>query len=328
MWQTANLVWMDLGLALAGFWGARAAAHALILKGLRAPRVAALVSPESLGLAAQPVDIPGPNGKKLFAWFMPVPGTTPTPTPTPAILVMHGWGANASMMLPSVAPLLDAGFAVLLLDARCHGASGDEPFTSLPRFAQDIEAGLDWLAVQSRVDASRLALIGHSVGAGAALLSATRRDDIRAVVSISAFAHPYEVMRRLLAQHHIPYFGVGWYVLRHVQRVIGARFDDIAPIHSMTRVRCPVLLVHGEDDDMVPFDDAKRLLAVGQPGRVQLLAVAGRHDPTEALQTEPSQMLAFLKGQLGSCQSACNSGQIQPVGDGSHSHGEMKSAPA
>ena len=300
MLQAANAVLTGLALALAGLWGARIAAHALILKGLRAPRVAALTGPESLGLAAQPVDIPGPNGKTLFGWFIPVPGTTPTP----AILVMHGWGANASMMLPSVPPLLDAGLAVLLLDARCHGASGDEAFTSLPRFAQDIEAGLDWLAKQTQVDARRLAVIGHSVGAGAALLSATRRHDIRAVVSISAFAHPYEVMRRLLARHHIPYFGVGWYVLRHVQRVIGARFEDIAPVQSMTCVRCPVLLVHGEDDEMVPFDDARRLLAAGQPGRAQLLAVAGRHDPSEALQGEPSQLLAFLKGQLGPFQRA------------------------
>ncbi|MGB4360420.1 MAG: alpha/beta fold hydrolase [Rhodoferax sp.] len=295
-------MWIGLGLALAGLWGARAAAHALILKGLRAPRVAALISPASLGLEAQPVGIAGANGKTLFAWFVPVPGASTMP----AVLVMHGWGANASMMLPSVAPLLGAGFAVLLLDARCHGASGDEAFSSLPRFAQDIEAGLDWLARQRQVDAGRLAVIGHSVGAGAALLSATRRDDIRAVVSISAFAHPCEVMRRLLAANHIPYFGIGWYVLRHVQRVIGARFDDIAPIHSVTRVRCPVLLVHGEDDDMVPFDDAQRLLAAGQEGRVQLLAVAGRHDPSAALQSEQSHLLAFLKAQLG--------GMEKPVG--------------
>lgn len=105
-------------------------------------------------------------------------------------------------------------------------------------------------------------------------------------------------MRRLLAEHHIPYFGVGWYVLRHVQRVIGARFDEIAPLHSMTRVRCPVLLVHGEDDTTVPFDDARRLFAAGRQGRVQLLAVAGRHDPSEALQTEQSQLLVFLKTSL------------------------------
>lgn len=292
--QNVDAVLTGLGLGLAGLWGARVVAHALILKGLRAPRLAALDRPGALGLAVQPVHIPGPNGKTLFAWFVTPSGAAKVP----AIVVMHGWGANASMMLPSAVPLHGAGLAVLLLDARCHGASGDEDFTSLPRFAQDIEAGLDWLARQSRVDAKRLAVIGHSVGAGAALLSATRRNDIRAVISISAFAHPYEVMRRLLAQHHIPYFGVGWYVLRHVQRVIGARFDDIAPLHSMTRARCPVLLVHGEDDDIVPFDDALRLLAAGQKGRVQLLAVPGRHDPSEALQTESSHLLSFLKNQL------------------------------
>ena len=279
---------------LTGLWVARAVVQALILKGLRAPRVAADLSPELLGLSAVSVHLPGPNGKTLFAWFVPVPGVLKAP----AILVMHGWGANASMMLPSVVPLLGAGFAVLLLDARCHGASDDEVFTSLPRFAQDIEAGLDWLVGQPQVDAKCLAVIGHSVGAGAALLSATRRHDIRAVVSISAFAHPQEVMRRLLTGYHIPYFGLGWYVLRYVQQVIGARFDEIAPVHSMTRVFCPVLLVHGEDDDMVPFDDARRLLAAGHPGQVQLLAVAGRHDPSEALQADQSQLLAFLTEYL------------------------------
>jgi fermentation-respiration switch protein FrsA (DUF1100 family) len=105
-------------------------------------------------------------------------------------------------------------------------------------------------------------------------------------------------MLRLMASHHIPYFAVGWYVLRHVQQVIGARFDDIAPVHSMGLVRCPVLLVHGESDDMVPFDDACRLLAAGHPGKVQLLPVAGRHDPTEALQAEQSQLLVFLTKHL------------------------------
>ena len=257
-------------LSLLGLlWMARVAAHALIVRGLRAPRVAALVSPQDLGFEARSVHLPGPNGKTLFAWFIPARSSAKAP----AVLVMHGWGANASMMLSSAAPLSDAGFAVLLIDARCHGASGDEAFTSLPRFAEDIEAGLDWLALAPQVDATRMAVIGHSVGAGAALLSATRRLDIRAVISISAFAHPYEVMCRFLATHHIPYFGVGWYVLRHVQHVIGARFDDIAPICSIAHVRCPVLLVHGKDDDMVPFDDARRLLTAGPAGQVYLLAV-------------------------------------------------------
>jgi dipeptidyl aminopeptidase/acylaminoacyl peptidase len=288
--------------ALAGLvlltWALRAAAHAVILHGLRAPRVCAQVTPESLGYDAQSVRVPGPNGKTLFAWFVPARGVAKAP----AVLVMHGWGANASLLVSSAVPLVDAGFAVLLVDARCHGASDDEAFTSLPRFAEDIEAGLDWLARAPEVDATRLGVIGHSVGAGAALLCATRRSDIRAVISISAFAHPYEVMRRFLASHRIPYFGVGWYVLRHVQRVIGARFDAIAPIRSIARVRCPVLLVHGEDDDLVPFDDARRLLAAGQVGSVQLLGVAGRHDPIDALQAAQGQLVGFLQAGLAPAQ--------------------------
>ena len=278
----------------------RRGAHALILRGLRAPRLAHQSTPAALGLQAQPVRLPAAAGKTMFAWFVPVPDATSAP----AVVVMHGWGANASLMLPAVTPLQVAGFAVLLLDARCHGASDDETFSSLPRFAEDIEAGLDWLRLQPGVDSSRLAVIGHSVGAGAALLCATRRLDLRAVVSLSAFAHPDEVMRRLLAAYRIPYLVLGWYVMRHVQRVIGVRFDDVAPLVSMARVRCPVLLVHGTDDEIVPFDDMHRLRAAGRPGAVQCLAVSGGHDPSDALVEHLPQVIDFLQRSFAAAAAA------------------------
>lgn len=269
----------------------RTMAHALILRGLRAPRLAHQRTPTDVGLSAESVRLPTADGKTLFAWFVPVPGCTPAP----AVVVMHGWGANASLMLPALAPLHAAGFAVLLLDARCHGRSDDAAFTSLPRFAEDIEAGLDWLSQQPSVDNERLAVMGHSVGAGAALLSATRRPDVRAVISLSAFAHPREIMRTYLAEAHIPYPVLGWYVMRHVQAVIGARFDDIAPLASMARLRCPVLLVHGSDDELVPFADAKRLLAAGPAGQVQCLRVSGGHDPSAALEAHLPALVGFLQ---------------------------------
>lgn len=272
----------------------RSTAHALILRGLRAPRLAHQRTPQDFGLQAQSVRLPVTQGKSLFAWFIPVPGASQSP----AVVLMHGWGANASLMLPAVAPLHSAGYAVLLLDARCHGNSDDEPFTSLPRFAQDIEAGLNWLQLQPAVDGTRLAVIGHSVGAGAALLSATRRLDLRAVVSLSAFAHPYEVMRRYLVEFHIPYWVIGWYVLRHVQRVIGARFDDIAPVNTIGQARCPVLLVHGVDDALVPFSDAQRLQVAGRAGAVECVAIAGGHDPSDSLNDYQVQLIDFLRKTL------------------------------
>lgn len=283
-------MWLSAAIALTSALALRQGAHALILRGLRAPRLAHQRTPADMGLSAEAVRLPTVQGKTLFAWFVPVPGAALSP----AVVVMHGWGANASLMLPALVPLHAAGFAVLLMDARCHGQSDGAPFTSLPRFAEDIEAGLDWLHQQTSVDSARLAVMGHSVGAGAALLCATRRPDVRAVVSLSAFAHPREIMRSFLAEARVPYLVLGWYVMRHVQAVIGARFDDIAPLHSMTRLHCPVLLVHGCDDTVVPFDDAQRLLAAGPPHLVQCLQVTGGHDPSEALAEHVLALTDFL----------------------------------
>ncbi|HSQ73449.1 MAG TPA: alpha/beta fold hydrolase, partial [Rubrivivax sp.] len=170
-------------------------AHALILRRLRAPRLAHHQTPAELGLSAEPLRLAGAGGKSLFGWFVPPPVAG---SPAPAVVLMHGWGANAALMLPAVPLLHEAGFAVLLPDARCHGASDDEEFSSMPRFAEDIGAGLDWLRAQTGLDAARLAVVGHSVGAAAALLAATQRGDIGAIVSLSAFAHPAELMRRWL----------------------------------------------------------------------------------------------------------------------------------
>lgn len=281
------------GLATAaGVLGARAFAHQVIRRGLRAPRVPHALRPLDWPVPAGGVHeaaIPGPRGRTLFAWLVMPPTTD---APAPAVLAMHGWGGNAAMMWPVVPPLHAAGFAVLLIDARCHGRSDDDGFTSMPRFAEDIAAGLAWLRRQPGISSDRVALLGHSVGAAACLLHASRHADVRAVVSLSSFAHPDEVMRRLLAAKRVPYPLIGWYVLRHVQRVIGTRFDEIAPLHTITRVRCPVLLVHGVHDGTVPFDDARRLRAAC--GTARLLGVEGGHDLRMALGPHGHRVVGFL----------------------------------
>ncbi len=269
-------------------------AHRAILHGLRAPRLShrAGAAPPALPQATvREVAIAGPRGRRLFGRLISSP--RPQAGGASAVLVMHGWGANSAMMWPVVPPLHAAGFAVLLIDARCHGNSDDEAFTSMPRFAEDIAAGLVWLREQPGIAPDRIALLGHSVGAGAALLHAAHHHDVRAVVSLSAFAHPREMMRRFMAEKRVPYPVVGWYVMHHVQRVIGASFDAIAPQTTIARVRCPVLLVHGRADIDVPVADAHRLHAAA--GRSRLLLVDGTHDLREALTPYAAVLTDFLK---------------------------------
>ena len=270
-------------LALAGLLGG---ANVAIRRGLAAPRVVETASPQ--GLPWREVRLPTVNGKRLFGWFIPAGERAP------ALVVMHGWGGNAGMMLPLAAPLHKRGYALLLVDARCHGQSDDDSFASLPRFAEDIDAALAWLAGQPEVDAARLGVIGHSVGAGAALLAASRRRDLRAVVSLAAFAHPAGMMRRWLASKRIPHWPFGAYILAYVQRVIGFRFDDIAPCHTIARVTCPVLLVHGLEDDTVPVDEARQIHAARSSDAVELLLVPGSHDDYGDVTRHLAQLGDFL----------------------------------
>ncbi len=258
--------------------------HRWLLRGLRPERLPHLRRPDDVGVPAWAVSEPtlqAADGAPLFAWFIR-PDAAP-PEGAPALVVMHGWGSTASELLPGAEALRQAGFALLLLDARCHGRSGDAEFTSMPRFAEDIESALAWLRQQAAVDASRLILLGHSVGAAAALLVASRQEDICAVVSLSAFAHPGDVMRRWLRAHHIPMWPLGQWILTHVQQVIGANFDDLAPERTVRGVRAPVLLVHGERDDVVPIDDMRRIRqAASRPVQALGIPLVG-HDLSVAL---------------------------------------------
>jgi len=269
--------------------------HWALLRGLAVPRIAHDRLPNDVLSEAASVRelwLSSHSGKKLFAWLL-MPPDHDNKNPCPASLVMHGWGSNASMMLSTAQPLLAAGHGALFIDARSHGRSEAEAFMSLPRFAEDIETGLNCLRNTPGVDANKISLIGHSVGAAAVLLYASRNKDICGVISLSAFAHPAEVMQRWMIEHHVSVRFLGKLILNHVQRVIGARFEDIAPINTVTKIRCPILLVHGRDDDTVPVSDAERIASVTP--LAQLLIIDGDHDLRETLSPYARELIVFLR---------------------------------
>jgi len=140
---------VEAATAASGIWSLRRLVDRIVLHGLRAPRVGHSRRSGDKGFAAdQAVElrIPGPRGRQLFGWLVSPPAAAERPAP--AVLAMHGWGGNAAMMWPVVPPLHAAGFAVMIIDARCHGSSDDKEYTSMPRFAEGIAAGLVWLRLQ------------------------------------------------------------------------------------------------------------------------------------------------------------------------------------
>jgi uncharacterized protein len=284
----------------------RAALHWMLLRGLRAPRLPHEPGWTDGTLDARgmtPFRVRGARGQHLAAWVAQ-PQTACAAQPVPVVVAVHGWGANGSTLASMVEPLVRAGIAVVLFDAASHGESSAEAFSSLPRFAEDLAAVLDALREMPAIDAKRVGLLGHSVGAAAVLLHTARQGGVRAVISLSAFAHPREVMERWLQEHHIPRRWIGAAILEHVQEVIGERFDRIAPDHQLSSIECPVLLVHGDQDQTVPLSDAHRLQALLRSG--ELLVVAGDHDLRASLAPHAGQLVRFFSTHLEAFVLPCS----------------------
>ncbi len=258
----------------------------------RAPRIKERTTPEQFGLPYSEHRISTVKDKQLFAWWIRAEQSCCT------LIIVHGWGANAEMMLPLAQPFHQAGMDVLLYDARNHGQSDGDSFSSLPRFAEDLSQVLAWTK-QNNPDHSVIAL-GHSVGAAATILAASHGADLDLVIGVSGFAHPRLMMNRHLNRPWLPRF-LRPLILNYVQWVIGFRFDDIAPMNRIPHVRCPVLLAHGSDDTVVPIEDMHRIVASATAERpVQVMAVAGaQHDSVELFQQHAGELIAFIRDNLG-----------------------------
>ncbi len=257
----------------------------------RAPRIKENTTPGQHGLPYTAHSIRTVKNKRLFAWHIPAGENRCT------LVIVHGWGANAEMMLPLVQPFHEAGMDVLVYDARNHGGSDSDSFSSLPRFAEDLGMALEWLK-QKSPDHRRIVL-GHSVGAAAAILSASRGADIDLVISVSGFAHPRLMMNRHLDRPWLPRF-LRPLIMNYIQWVIGFRFDDIAPMNRIPHVRCPVLLAHGTADTTVPIDDMHLIEANATSEKpVQVIAVEGaEHDSVGHFKQHAGKLIQFIRDNL------------------------------
>jgi pimeloyl-ACP methyl ester carboxylesterase len=213
--------------------------------GFRAPRVKETKTPLDIGIPFEEVSIPVAHSKKIFGWLLPNSGSTEI------LIILHGWGGNCEVMLPIADPFYKKGMNVLLIDSRGHGKSDSDTFSSLPRFAEDLGYAIDWLKKEHPTSSQKIALLGHSVGAGAVLFEASKRNDIDAVISVSAFAHPQWMMTRFLKSLRLPSILIS-IILKYVEWIIGHSYTSFAPLKTVCRINAPILIVHGKDDTTIP----------------------------------------------------------------------------
>ena len=185
------------------------------------------------------------DGIPIAGWYIPAAdGAGPAGT---TVVIVHGWGANKSEALKYAVPL-HATFNVVAIDLRGGGRSGPADSTFGLREKLDIEAIIDWL--QRTKHPVHIAVMGNSMGGGAAALAAARDPRIEALILDSTHAHVSNIVERRLevdAGHPslpgTPVILAGIWVRSGLDLM---EADPIAVIPALDRR--PLLLLHGAAD--------------------------------------------------------------------------------
>jgi len=182
----------------------------------------------------------------------------------PAVLVLHGWISHAARLQPVIDGLRARGHRVVAFDAPAHGRSAGR--------RADLHSFLNALEAVSRDCAPIGAIIAHSFGAitAATWLAEHATAPLRAAVLVGM---PHDV--GYLFESFTITLGLSETVVQRLRALFRARYgrnpEDYSAAQVAARIRVPVLLVHGADDEVVPVSHAERITRLLE--RVQLHVV-------------------------------------------------------
>ena len=253
------------------------------------------VTPAEEGLPFETVAFPNAFGLTLRGWYIPPPDAFRGPAP--AVIYAHGNGSDRRQWLRLAGRVHEAGMAQLLFDFAGRGDSDGDVISLGEHESDDLRAAIDFLARRRDVDPARIGAVGKSMGGVAAILASAKDARIRALVLDGPFADLADVVDRAIGARHLPAA-----LLRPlVFRVAGwrASFDPAAlrPEEAMRDVKAPVLLLHGEEDDLVPFEHALRLERAAA-GPLTLIPLPGEGHNTPRSPETLDRIARYLRGTL------------------------------
>jgi pimeloyl-ACP methyl ester carboxylesterase len=197
--------------------------------------------PEDYGLKYEEVWFRAPDGVLLYGWWIRRGKFT--------LLFAHGNGGNISHRVDIAARFYDEGFSVFFFDYRGYGKSEGKP-TEKGTY-KDAEGALRYLYKRLKIPFSRIVPVGESMG-GAIVVELCTHYNFRAVILISSAISLSQVMSHLSPNRPINKKFAGIYDLS----------KQIPKIHS------PILIVHGDADELVPFKQGKELYRKANPRKV------------------------------------------------------------
>jgi fermentation-respiration switch protein FrsA (DUF1100 family) len=209
--------------------------------------------PGDVGLAYEDVWFDATDGVKLHGWWVPAEGA-------PVLVWFHGNGGNISHRLENIQLFHElVGVQVFIFDYREYGRSQGR--ISREGTFLDAAAAYRYVTETKGVPAADVVLFGRSLGTALATDLAIHHP-CRALILESAFTNSSDMAKMLTPflfdwRPKVPYDNLG----------------------KIDKVKVPVLIIHGTDDEIIPVDMGRRVFAaVNEPKELYLIPGAHHND--------------------------------------------------
>lgn len=201
------------------------------------------------------------DGLQITARYLPYPQAKYT------ILYSHGNAEDLGEIQSRLKNLRDLGFSILAYDYPGYGLSQGQP--SEQGAYQAIDAAYQYLTQTLNVAPDQIIIYGRSVGSGPSVDLASRQP-VGGLILESPFKTAFRVVTR------IPIFP----------------FDKFANLNKIQQVNCPILILHGRADEVIPFDHGEYLFNVADEPKLSFwIDGAGHNDLVEVAGDRYSEIL-------------------------------------
>ncbi len=187
------------------------------------------------------------DGTKLSAIHLLNPNAKYT------ILYAHGNASDLGTIQPRLEELINIGFSVFAYDYRGYGTSEGKP--SEKNAYKDIDTAYNYLTQELKISPQQIIVFGRSVGGGSAIDLASRKA-VAGLIIESTFISAFKVK--------IPFTLLP--------------FDRFPNLEKIQKVKCPVLIMHGKLDEVVPFYHSEKLFEQAPPPKLSLWVEEANHN--------------------------------------------------
>jgi uncharacterized protein len=227
-------------------------------------------APDAIGLRFEDLRLKTQDGVALSAWLVPAASNAAAAR---TILYLHGNGGNNGHRLDALAAFHDLGVNVLIPDYRGYGNSGGKPSENGTYL--DALAAWQFLTQDRDIPPERIVILGRSLGGAVASWLALEVNPGGLVLE-STFTSAPDMVSRVFPL--LP---------RWLCRF---KYDSLARV---PKLKCPVLIAHSPNDEMIPYEHGRRLFAAARAPKT-FVELTGDHNSGES-EIEPPYRAALVK---------------------------------